>query len=147
MAPRQGVPPPVARVVDPQNARDAGHATQHPPGARPRGELERVRRLAGAVRLLCAEDEGARRIRDLLELVVWEDYGLFSRVDGFLRALPEERADLAMRALARIIAELRAADLDRQVAKARTLRQVVLQAAGQRRRRKGGARDRDPDRS
>jgi len=68
-------------------------------------------------------------LRDLLELVVWEDFGLFSEVEQFLAALPEVHADLAMRELARIVAELRGATLERQLAKARSLRRVLLTAA------------------
>ena len=79
--------------------------------------------------LLRAHVETLQLLRDLLELVVWEDYGLFGEIEGFLRALPEVHADTAMRDLARIIGELRAADLDDQVAKARALRQVLLTPA------------------
>jgi hypothetical protein len=68
-------------------------------------------------------------LRDLMELVVWEDYGLFSEVGGFLKSLPEPHADLAIRELARIIAELRGADLERHLAKARTLRRALVIAA------------------
>jgi hypothetical protein len=67
-------------------------------------------------------------LRDLLELVVWED-GVFHEVEPFLRALPEPEADPALRDLASMIAELRAAGLERQLAKARDLRRAVLAAA------------------
>lgn len=65
-------------------------------------------------------------LRDLLELVTWEDYGLFHHVDVFLKRLPECAADLAVRELARIITELRAAGLDYQRSKAQRLLQLVL---------------------
>jgi len=68
-------------------------------------------------------------LRDLLELATWEDYGLFLHIDAFLGALPEAAADLAMRELARIIAELRGADLAYQGKKARRLRGLVLASA------------------
>jgi hypothetical protein len=68
-------------------------------------------------------------VRDLLELVVWEDYGLFSEVEPFLCSLAEPEADVALRVLAAIIAELRAANLDRQLDGAQRLRRVLLGAA------------------
>lgn len=69
-------------------------------------------------------------LRDLLELVVWEDYGLFHEVEGFLASLPEHQADLALRELTKIIAELRGAEgLDYQLDKARALRRSVVAAA------------------
>ena len=68
-------------------------------------------------------------LRDLLELATWEDYGLFLHIDTFLGALPEAAADLAMRELARIIAELSATDLVYQGKKARRLRGLVLASA------------------
>lgn len=68
-------------------------------------------------------------LRDLLELATWEDYGLFRHIEDFLGALPEAAADLAMRELTRIIAELRSADLEYQRAKARRLRGRVLASA------------------
>ena len=68
-------------------------------------------------------------LRDLLELVIWEDYGLFSEVDDFLLALPEEQANLGVIELARIIAELRAAELDYQLSVARRLRHAIVAAA------------------
>lgn len=68
-------------------------------------------------------------LRDLLELVVWEDYGLFHAIDGFLRSLREPEADLALRELASIIAELRAAGLVYQLDKASNLRCAVIAAA------------------
>lgn len=68
-------------------------------------------------------------LRDLLELATWEDYGLFRHIEGFLATLPEAAADLAIRALARIIAELRGADLDYQMEKARRLRGFVIKSA------------------
>lgn len=68
-------------------------------------------------------------IRDLLELVVWEDYGLFNEVEPFLCGLSELHADLAVRDLAKIIAELRSAALDHQLEKALRLRRVLVAAA------------------
>jgi len=68
-------------------------------------------------------------LRDLLELTIWEDYGLVRDVEGFLRGLPEHHGDFAIRHLARIIAELRAADLGSQLTKAVELRAVVLASA------------------
>ena len=68
-------------------------------------------------------------LRDLLELVTWEDYGLFHHVEVFLERLPECAADLAVPALARFITELRAAGLDYQVSKAQRLRRLVLASA------------------
>lgn len=65
-------------------------------------------------------------LRDLLELVTWEDYGLFHDVYAFLGQLSESAADLAVRELAQIIGELREADLDYQHGKARRLRALVL---------------------
>jgi hypothetical protein len=47
-------------------------------------------------------------LRDILELAIWEDYGLFCEVEPFLRSLPEPHADLALRDLARLIAEANA---------------------------------------
>jgi hypothetical protein len=67
-------------------------------------------------------------LRDLLELVVWEDYGLFAEVRAFVASLPEPEADLATRELARIIAELRTAGLDYQLERARSLRKSLLLA-------------------
>jgi hypothetical protein len=68
-------------------------------------------------------------LRDVLELVVWEDYGLFHEIDPFLRALLEPEADLALCELAKIIAELRIAGLDHQLEKACALRTAVIAAA------------------
>ena len=68
-------------------------------------------------------------IRDLLELVVWEDYGLFNAVEPFLCGLSELHADLAVRDLAKIIAELRSSALDHQLEKAQRLRRVLVAAA------------------
>ena len=65
-------------------------------------------------------------LRDLLELTVWEDYGLIRRVEGFLGGLAEEHADLVVRELAAIIGELRRERLDYELAKAIRLRKVVL---------------------
>lgn len=68
-------------------------------------------------------------LRDLLELATWEDHGLFHHIEVFLKWLPEPAADLAVRELARLIAELRAANLGYQVSKAQRLRQLVLMSA------------------
>ena len=68
-------------------------------------------------------------LRDLFELVVWEDYGLFHEIDSFLRSLQEPEADVAVRELAKIIAELRIAGLDSQLGRALALRSVVIAAA------------------
>ncbi|AUX31970.1 uncharacterized protein SOCE836_041060 [Sorangium cellulosum] len=65
-------------------------------------------------------------LRDLLELAVWEDYGLLRGVVDFLGALQEEHADLAIRALSGIVAELRRERLDGQLARALMLRKAVL---------------------
>ncbi|WP_437909560.1 hypothetical protein WME95_17790 [Sorangium sp. So ce327] len=65
-------------------------------------------------------------LRDLLELAVWEDYGLLRNVGAFLGALQEEHANLAVRELSGIIAELRREGLDHQLARALTLRKAVL---------------------
>ena len=67
-------------------------------------------------------------LRDLLELSIWEDYGLFRDIEGFLASLPEERADLALRELSSIIAELRREEIDHQLEKARVLRAALLGA-------------------
>jgi hypothetical protein len=68
-------------------------------------------------------------LRDLLELATWEDYGLFRELDAFLKRLAEPAADLAVRELARILSELRGADLEYQHGKARRLRKLVLESA------------------
>lgn len=68
-------------------------------------------------------------LRDLLELAIWEDYGLFHHIDGFLRQLRESVADLAVRELAQSIRELREAGLEYQLGKARGLRKRVLDSA------------------
>ncbi|WP_437665351.1 hypothetical protein [Sorangium sp. So ce1182] len=65
-------------------------------------------------------------LRDLLELAVWEDHGLLRGVDGFLGALQEEHANVAVRELASIIPELRRERLDYQLARALELRRAVL---------------------
>lgn len=67
-------------------------------------------------------------LRDLLELAVWEDYGLFHHLEAFLGGLSEPAADLAIRELARILSELRCADLDYQRGKAHRLRGFVLES-------------------
>ena len=67
-------------------------------------------------------------IRDLLELAIWEDYGLFVGMEGFLAALPEPHADVAARELAPIIAELRRDRLTSRLRKALSLRRALLAA-------------------
>lgn len=79
--------------------------------------------------LLRCRVERTGLLRDLLELAVWEGYGLFHEVDPFLRALPEPDADSALLDLASMIAELRAAGLGSQLDKAQELRRAVLAAA------------------
>lgn len=76
--------------------------------------------------LLRAHAERPGLLRDLLELVVWEDYGLFRAVYDFLRALATRQADVALRELARIVRELRSAHLGYQLGKARALRNALL---------------------
>jgi len=68
-------------------------------------------------------------LRDLLELSIWEDYGLFYEMDPFLRTLTEPQADLALRELATVIAELRVSGLDYQLGKACRLRGAVVASA------------------
>jgi hypothetical protein len=60
-------------------------------------------------------------LRDLLELSICEDYGLFHELEPFLCTFTEPQADLALRELATIIAELRVSGLDYQLEKARRL--------------------------
>ena len=64
-------------------------------------------------------------LEDLLELCVWEDYGLFNSVESFLGALSGEHAQRAQRALAGLIQELQAEGLDYQVRKALELRAAL----------------------
>ncbi len=92
--------------------------------------------------MLRAHEEKAGLLRDLLELVVWEDYGLFHEVERFLGSLPEYQADLALSELAQIIAELRSAGLDDQVSKARVLRRAIVGASEASALREGSS-DRD----
>jgi hypothetical protein len=65
-------------------------------------------------------------LRDLLELAVWEAYGLTEATDSFLPKLSEDRADVAVSELARIITELRTHELEYQLRRARELRELVL---------------------
>lgn len=65
-------------------------------------------------------------LRDLLELAVWEGYGLTDATEPFLGTLSEDRADVAMSELARIIAELRTHELEYALGTARRLRSLVL---------------------
>ena len=68
-------------------------------------------------------------MRDLLELAVWEDYGLFRQIEPFLGQLPERVANHALRELELIIDELREAGLDYQCDKAVRLQRATLRAA------------------
>lgn len=67
---------------------------------------------------------------DLIELAIWEDYGLVRHVEPFLTTLPERHADAAMRCLGRIIAELRRETLDYQLKRAMRLRTALLASLG-----------------
>ena len=58
-----------------------------------------------------------------------EDYGLFVGIEKFLAALPEPHADVAVRVLAPIIAELRLERLTYPLGKALRLRRALLAAA------------------
>ncbi|MCC7383909.1 MAG: hypothetical protein IT384_18850 [Deltaproteobacteria bacterium] len=80
--------------------------------------------------LLCDCGVGEAHLRDLLELAVWENYGLTSGVDTFLRTLPEPSADAAVRVLAPMIAELRREELDHHLRLALDLRRAVLECEG-----------------
>lgn len=73
-----------------------------------------------------AGDRGV--IRDLLELAIWEDYGLFVGMKDFLAALPEPHADVAARELASIIAELRRERLTYPLRTALALRRALIAA-------------------
>lgn len=68
-------------------------------------------------------------LRDLLELAVWEDYGLFYGLEAFLRTLTHEHAGTAKRELDEIIGELGRAELDYQLGKARALQEVLVDTA------------------
>jgi hypothetical protein len=81
--------------------------------------------------LIRARAESRELWRDLLDLVIWEDYGLFDGIDDFLRELPEAYADIAIRELASIIAELRRAGLEYQLEKACGLRSAVVAVANE----------------
>jgi hypothetical protein len=67
---------------------------------------------------------------DLLELAVWEDYGLFCEIEEFLRTLPNVHAVTAKQDLDEIMSELGRAELDYQLGKARALHDVLADAAG-----------------
>ena len=67
-------------------------------------------------------------LEDLIDLAVWEDYGLIRRVPAFLSTLPERHADAAVRYVARVLIELRREELDYQVEKATRLRDAALQS-------------------
>lgn len=68
-------------------------------------------------------------LRELLELVIWEDQRIVHEVGLFLRSLTEPGTDLALCELGKIIAELRAASLGHQIGKASELRGAVIAAA------------------
>jgi hypothetical protein len=87
-------------------------------------EIERA--YLGALREL---PEHAPLLPDLVEFATWEDYGLTVGVEDFLAGLSEGYADAALRALARLIRELREERLEYSLARARGLRAVVLRAA------------------
>lgn len=67
-------------------------------------------------------------LEDLIDLAVWEDYGLVRNVPAFLSTLPERRADAAVQYLARTLVELRSEDFDYQVEKATRLRDAALES-------------------
>lgn len=71
----------------------------------------------------------AALLTDLVEFATWEDYGLTVGVEDFLAGLSEGDADAALRALARLIHELREERLEYSLARARSLRAAVLRAA------------------
>ena len=65
-------------------------------------------------------------LRDVIELAIWEGYGLVRNVETFLTNLPEHHADAAMRHLSRVIAELRREGLQFELERATRLRRAVL---------------------
>jgi hypothetical protein len=77
--------------------------------------------------LLRAHADAPGLLRDLLELAIWENYGLFEGVEDFLSTLPgaERERELAQRELDAIEGELRAAELDAQLRRARALQRVL----------------------
>lgn len=60
-------------------------------------------------------------LRDLVEVVVWEDYGLFHEAEGFLCELAASQAATVRAELTRLLGELVGADLDYHAEKARKL--------------------------
>jgi hypothetical protein len=82
-----------------------------------RSYLDLIRELAG--------DRSV--VRDLLELVIAEDYGLFLGIEGS-RGVAGAPADVAVRVLAPIIAELRRERLTYPLGKALRLRRALLAA-------------------
>ncbi len=60
-------------------------------------------------------------LRDLVEVVVWEGYGLFHEADGFLCELAAPQAATVRAELTRLLGELVEADLDYHADKARKL--------------------------
>jgi hypothetical protein len=67
-------------------------------------------------------------LEDLIDLAVWEDYGLLHRAREFLSTLPERHADAVVRYVARQLVELRRVELDHQAEKATRLRDAALQS-------------------
>lgn len=65
-------------------------------------------------------------LRDMLELFVWEDYGLSEEIEPFLRSLGADRAEAAVRELDRVVTELRRHELNYQVECACRARATVL---------------------
>jgi hypothetical protein len=84
---------------------------------------------AAYLTLILSDADHPGLLRDLVELVVWEDYGLFAGIPGFFRRLAEPTADSVMRELGRTVCELRAAGLRYQLVKAQRLRRELIAAA------------------
>jgi hypothetical protein len=70
----------------------------------------------------------AALLRDLVEFVTWEGYGLTTRVEDFLEGLAEEDADAALGSIAAVIRELKEARFEYPLETARRLRAAVLRA-------------------
>lgn len=64
-------------------------------------------------------------LRDLIELAIWEDYGLIEGVDQFLRGLPVEHGEPAYAALVDVAAELEREGLRNQLRAARELAKAL----------------------
>ncbi len=65
-------------------------------------------------------------LRDLLELLIWDGYGLADGVEDFLRGLPDGPALAAASELARLVGELEREGLRHELARARRLQTAVL---------------------